>query len=44
MMKGKVDDICGGDMRGRPFSNTGLALQEVVDDIAVDCDTSSRSV
>jgi hypothetical protein len=35
-MEGKVDDICGGDMRGRLFGNTGLALQEFANDIAVD--------
>jgi len=34
-MEGKEDDICGGDLRGRPLRSIGLALQEFADDIAV---------
>lgn len=36
MMEGEMDDICGGDIQGHPFSNSGLVLQEFINDIAVD--------
>jgi hypothetical protein len=32
----RKDAICGGDIQGRLFRNTGLVLQEFANDIAID--------